>query len=49
MYKVNQNTAKPVDKDNHLLDSTRYFVKAILKRMETSYFNVIERDLGPDC
>ncbi len=47
MYKVNQNTGKVVDKDNHTLDETRYFVKAILKRVETSYFNVIERDLGP--
>lgn len=30
------------------LDETRYFVKAMLKRVETSYFSVISRDVGPE-
>jgi len=48
MYKVNQNTGKPVDKDNHTQDETRYFVKAIIKRVETGYFKVLDRDVSPE-
>jgi hypothetical protein len=48
MYKVNQNTNKPIDKDNHTQDETRYFVKAIIKRVETSYFSTISRDVNPE-
>ncbi len=46
MYKVRND--KPVDRDNHTLDETGYFVMAKIKRVEESYFGVIQRDLMPE-
>lgn len=45
LYKVRNN--KPIDRDNHTWDETGYFVMAKIKRNDTSYFGVIERDIMP--
>jgi len=45
MYKVKND--KLVDRDNHTLDETGYFVMAKVKRVETSHFEVLDRDVMP--
>jgi len=45
MYKV--KNGRPSDKDNHTCDEIGYFVLAKIKRVEDSYFGVVETDIMP--
>ena len=45
LYKVRND--RPVDRDNHCMDEFGYFVMAKIRRVEESYFGVIQRSLMP--
>ena len=47
LYKINPRTGNPIDKDNHTVDETRYFVLAKIRRGETGSFTVIDSNVMP--
>lgn len=47
-YAKNPKTGNIIDKFNHQMDATRYWIQAMVKRTQVGYVGVGSRDLSPD-
>ena len=47
-YKINQKTDQIIDKDNHVMDTMRYWVQKMIKSTEEGYFSMIGTNVEPE-
>ncbi len=47
-YKINQKTGQIIDKENHCMDETRYWIQKMVKASEQGFFSIISTDVSPE-